>query len=275
MRKELTPTSGLAGKIQSFHRILAEEGPRAALTTTRVAAAKWWRQGEIWEFRKSEHVRLDGCRFGLDTRIAPPLRNLLVTGLFEGPERKIIRRYLDRSLPVIEFGGCIGVVACTTNLLLTNPRRHVVVEANPALVRIIEENRNRNDCGFTVLHGAVGYGADVATIHFSETNPLESSAYGEGGIPVGVKTISLREIVTSHDFRQCSLICDIEGSEFDLIEEEADVLQERVALLVMELHRRILGPGKTEKILTTLQNRGFRLLDGAHETCVFRNLRTV
>jgi FkbM family methyltransferase len=271
MLKQLTPISGLSGKLQSFHRIFTQEGPRAALTSSRVAAARWWRQGEIWELRKSEHVRLGGCRFGLDRRIAPPLRDLLATGLFESPERNIVRRYLDRSSPVIEFGGCIGVVACTTNLLLIRPRHHVVVEANPALVRIIEENRDRNGCDFTLIHAAVGYGRKMAQLRFSEVNPLESGAYCETGAAVDVATISLREIVTRHGFQRCSLICDIEGSEFDLIQQEADVLGERVAMLVMELHQRLLGAQRTQTILDTLQKEGFRLLDRVHETCVFRN----
>jgi FkbM family methyltransferase len=268
-----TALSTLTGKVRSFQRIFAQEGPRAALASSRIAAAKWWRQGEVWELRKSEHVRLGGCRFGLHEQIGPSLRDLLVTGDFESPERTLVRRYLDRSLPVIELGGCIGVVACTTNLLLTPPRRHVVIEANPALVRIIEENRRQNGCEFTIVHAAVAYGSELARLHFSETNPLESGVYCQAGTPAYIPTVSLREIVTKNDFRLCSLICDIEGIESDLVQHEADVLEERVAMFIVELHERLLGAERTETTLRTLQNKAFHLVDRMHETFVFRNNR--
>jgi 16S rRNA A1518/A1519 N6-dimethyltransferase RsmA/KsgA/DIM1 with predicted DNA glycosylase/AP lyase activity len=72
-------------------------------------------------------------------------------GVFEKHERETIKRCLDPNLPVVEVGGCIGVVACTTNRLLQEPSKHVVVEANPDLVPVLEANRQLNQCEFVVL----------------------------------------------------------------------------------------------------------------------------
>ncbi len=73
-----------------------------------------------------------------------PTRELLLSGQYESPERRACRRYIRADLPVVEFGACLGVVACSVNRRLKDPRNHVVVEANPHLLPILAENRDRN-----------------------------------------------------------------------------------------------------------------------------------
>jgi hypothetical protein len=157
---------------------------------------KWWRQGEVWQLRKSRYVRLDGCRIGLEDSYPPGFRNLLLTGIFERPEREAIRRFLDPGLPVVELGGCIGVVACVTNRKLRSPRQHVVVEANPAMIPFLKTNRDRNRSQFSILQGAVGYeSAGVVEMRFQEANPLASSAHIAAGTMTSVPAVTLGRIL--------------------------------------------------------------------------------
>ncbi len=268
----MTPSS-LRRRFNTLQHLMSDEGPSAVVSACRVAAGKWWRQGEPWELRKSRHVRLDGCRIGLDSSYSSDLQNLLLTGSFEKPEREAIRRFLDRSLPVVELGACIGVVACTTNRRLDHRGRHVVVEANPALLPLLTANRDRNQSGFVVLNRAVGYGTDFVEMHLNDANPLASSAHSGSSRIVRVPSITLQDIQREFEFEQFTLICDIEGSEFEMAQYEAEVLSKSVPLIIMEIHERLRGKGPTVALLARLEEAGFETLNCEWETYVMRNRR--
>ena len=106
--------------------------------------------------RPSAVARLDGCRFRLDTpEVSDALRYLLLSGKHEKSERILVKKYVDADLPLVELGGALGVVSCVANKLLTRPDQHVVVAANPALIPILLDNRDRNGCRFTVVNRAI------------------------------------------------------------------------------------------------------------------------
>ncbi len=69
---------------------------------------------------------------------------------------------------MIEFGGAMGVVACLTNKRLIHPEKHIVVEANPEILSLLKDNRDRNNCQFTILHGAIAYGTEEVTFNLNE-----------------------------------------------------------------------------------------------------------
>lgn len=252
-------------------RMVRDEGLRATLFALRSVAGQWWRQGEIWEFQKSSYVRLDGCRIALEREYPAPLLSLLKTAMYELPERVAISRYLNPDLPVIELGASIGVVACTTNRRLHRKDQHVVVEANPSLIPHLAANHRRNRCGFEILHRALAYGSESVDLWFNSGNPLATSAYVNGGATVRVETVTLEQIFQRRSFEIATLICDVEGSEFDLISKEAPLLAQRVGLLILELHERLLGPDRTRQVWERLTTIGFRLMHSQHETHVFMN----
>src|SRR5262249_10730080 len=254
-------------------RIFREEGAVAVAAAVPSALGKWWRQGEVWQLRKSSYVRLDGCRINLDSCHSSDIVNLLKTGRYELPERIAVRRYLNDQLPVIELGASIGVVACATNLRLQRRDQHVVVEANPTLIPCLTENRRRNGCGYEILHRAVGYECDVVEMHLHRNNALVGSKYIDGGEVVRIPAIRLREILKSRGFERAALICDIEGSEYELMQHDASVLGERVSLLILELHERMLGQERTHLVRKTLADIGFACVYKNHENYVFRNQR--
>ena len=97
-------------------------------------------------------------------------------------------------MPVIELGGSIGVVACITNCLLADPAKHIVVEPNAALIPLLEENRRRNDCGFTILPYAYAYGSDEV-MFASHRNFLTSTTVQKSDHSVPVKATNLQSIL--------------------------------------------------------------------------------
>src|SRR5881396_635135 len=139
----------------------------------------YWGQDHWWAGRLVEltgnRVHIDGCRFSVNSfAIKTEIKSRFLLGTYEEAERNAIRRFLDPSLPVVEFGASVGVIACLTNHMLKDPRRHVVVEANPALLPLLKANCERNDCRFTVLHSAVAYGSDEVLFYQNEEDYLAS-----------------------------------------------------------------------------------------------------
>ena len=215
---------------------------------------------QLFPFRKTELVSLDGCTF--DTRRLPnlPIKLALLNKTYEDFERRAVLQYLRPEIPVIELGGCIGVVACITNKLLNNPADHVVVEANPNVLSHLNENRTANQCEFEVLNAAIAY--DTKTVTFVPSMDFWGSSLEQknGGEPVTVGTVQLRDIVSKKGFKSFTLICDIEGYEYDLVQHEADLLRNADTIMI-ETHARIIGESKTLEMLNTLKELGFRTVN--------------
>jgi FkbM family methyltransferase len=234
-----------------------------------------WRRGEIWQLGRfvgmpTDIVRLDGCKFSIAKDHVPAnVIDLLLSGLYETPERQALRKFLDPELPVIELGACVGVVSCLTNRCLRRPEKHVVVEANPALLPLLEENRARNDCRFEIVHAAVSHGAETITFHVDD-NILASSVDGDPGRGVTVSTVTLERLLDDHGFQNATLLCDIEGAELQLVEHELKTFAERISTIIMELHDRIVGQEPTQRMLASLQSAGFNIVSRDGDVVVLK-----
>ena len=265
----------LQQKLATALAIWRHQGMEGATRVSLEKAGMWWRRGEPFELGKlvgrgSRHVRIDGCRFGLeDEAITPALEHLLLTGKHEAPERALIRRHLNPDLPIVELGGALGVVSCIANAMLRDPSRHVVVEANPALLRVLEANRFRNGSRFAIVHGALAYGAPVVSFPVA-ADVLASSARVTGSRSVTVRATTLRELLRQHRFSSCNLVCDIEGTELDLVREEAGVLATAVEVLIMEVHDRLVGAAPCAEMLRSLERLGFERVGQVRDTIAMR-----
>jgi FkbM family methyltransferase len=233
-----------------------------------VEATRWrfrhWRSRDRWWLGRlielsGNTVTIDGCTFSLNSPVIDTaIKSRFLTGEYEGGERTALVRELDPALPVIEFGGCLGVVGCLVNRRLTRPERHVIVEAHPDLVPLLRHNRDRNGARFDVLHAAVAYGQDVVEFHEGGTF-LAGRLAGEAGRRFIVPAITLSQILNASGFERCTLICDIEGAEADLIREDAIALADRVATLVVEWHPYVTGPAAVNALQRQIAAIGFEL----------------
>jgi FkbM family methyltransferase len=243
-----------------------------------VCRSKWvwedhWWIGKLVEIR-GNRVILGGCEFGVNSPaiLTSHKSRLFFDFVYEAPEREALERYLNPELPVVEFGASIGVIACLTNKKLRDPQRHVVVEANPDLLGLLKENRDRNGCSFSILHRAIAYGKDETAFHQNK-DFLCSSVQLSSSKSVTVPTASFQEIVDALDYGHCTLICDIEGGENDLIEYELNLISTRVATLIIEIHEKVLGVESVKKNLLKLEQAGLILVCKKWETYVFQNRR--
>jgi FkbM family methyltransferase len=254
-----------AQKVRILSRAYQQDGARGVLGVLAQKLKSTWRRGEVWQLGRfvgmpADIVRLDGCKFSIaKDRVPANVVDLLLSDLYEEPERKALGKFLDPALPVVELGACIGVVSCLTNRSLQQPENHVVVEANPALLPLLEDNRTRNGCQFKIVHAAVSHGAETITFNVDD-NILASSVRGGEQRGVAVSTVTLERLLNEHGFQRATLICDIEGAELRLVEHELKTLGERVSTIIMELHDRIVGQEPTQRMLASLENAGFKIV---------------
>jgi FkbM family methyltransferase len=219
----------------------------------------WLRLQVLAKAHKSD-VRIDGCTFSLEGIADNSTIIELVTNSYEAPERRAVARYLRRNLPVVELGGSMGVVSCVTNKLLQDQTAHVVVEANPLAIPHLERNRQLNRCQFEIVNRAIAYGVDSVTFRPS-SSMLGNSIITEGDLaPVTVGTTRLGDLVRERGFGRFSLVCDIEGLEYDLVCHEPEVLQ-NADTIIMETHARFIGEEKSRLMSNTLEALGFKTVE--------------
>ena len=247
----------ISRKLSTAFHTLQNEGFGRFFALIRLNADLW---REYLELKKHESVTLDGCTFDLRQISSISMGRALLDGQYENFERRAVQEHVRPEYPVVELGGCIGVVACITNRLLMDRRSHVVVEASPSVIPILQQNRDRNHCEFEILNRAIAY--DQPAITFAETTNYWGNALrttnSESMVTVG--TTRLRDIVTERGYGSFTLICDIEGHEYDLIRHEADVLQ-KAHTIILETHARLIGEAKTQELLERLKEIGFSMIE--------------
>ncbi len=213
-----------------------------------------------WLAVRPRYVKLDGCTFVLREISNTAVKLLLASKEYEGFERRAVRQYVCSDSPVVELGGCLGVVACITNRALKKGTLHVVVEANPRVISLIEENRSRNECNFELLNAAIAYGQPTVTFCPSFDMPSNSLRENSADDLVTVATISLGDILRQRNIDSFTLICDIEGHEYDLVQNEAEVLK-HAEIIILETHARMIGEAKNSELLAKLKEIGFETID--------------
>ena len=239
---------------------------------------RWWNKNDHWLFGKLVEIRgnrvsIDGCVFEVKSKVvSTPLKSRLALDRYESAERYAIKEFLDPGLPVVEFGGGIGVVSCLTNRRLLAPEKHVVVEANPHLVPLIVGNRDQNGCIFTVVHAALAYGSDEVTFYVDDEF-VASGVQRRTNHAITVPTVTLGSILERFGFERCTLICDIEGGEVELIQIEKSLLGSRVETIIVEVHENVVGRESLREMFVELQRLGFTAIYRHCDTFVLRNER--
>ena len=205
-------------------------------------------------------VRMDGLIYSVDTpQLTRGHKSTLAFGLHEMEERELIRRWLPPHLPVLEFGGGLGVVPCLTNRRLTHPDRHLVVEANPAMIPILERNRDLNACKFSVINRAIAYDCEQIELNVDSEFVGSTAKDVFFGKSVSVATTTVRQLMGLTGFAEAGIVADIEGAEADVIERELPQLGDRIRFLMVEMHPAILGGERVDCLVHDLRAIGFVL----------------
>lgn len=198
---------------------------------------------------------------GLDLVIPFEMTDLKFRGQFpidfyEKQERRYLKQFLPKNATVLELGACLGVVSCITNRLLEHPERHVVVEANPNVVPIIEANKRRNQCGFHIEHCMVS--SRAVNEFFIGKTILMSSNRRQSATKISVVGKTVADLEREHGMKFDALVMDIEGGELDFLRENRDKLKElNVIFMEVHPHPEILSQQDVAECLSILESAGF------------------
>jgi FkbM family methyltransferase len=245
-------------KVTSPHRSIRTKVGGFSWTVYNTARLK----AQIYARGRNKVVYFDGCRFELRNLPNTPMKLKLLNGEYEERERNAARQFIQKDWPVIELGGCIGVVACVTNKLLQRAEAHVVLEANPLVIPHLQSNKDANHCSFKIVNRAIAY--DTDNVRFSPSTDLWGSSvlHNRSRKQVSVPATQLRQILREEQFEKYALICDIEGQEYELVMHEPDAL-ERAELIIMEVHPHLVGEEKVKGLLSKLAVLGFKTVDSS------------
>ncbi len=232
----------------------------------RLSDARYHRRDD----RRGARYELDGTTFQLPPRSPVPALKAILTGSYERPERELSKKWLPPDLPAVELGGSYGIVSHTLRKHLNDDSRLIVVEANPDLIDICKGNVATAGAGNTeVVQAALAYGRD--TVRFTITSGLHTSHVSMGGEAavepgdreIDVPAITLAGLLADKGIDgSYGLVCDIEGGEFDLFQNDAEALS-RCAMAIVELHPDpfVRRGESTSAFLESVRAAGFEIVE--------------
>jgi len=210
--------------------------------------------GIFFSFQK--YYCTEDCKFAVPEGMDLIFNSSFFYDTYELEERELVKKWIQPSDRVLELGGCIGVVACTTNKFLNlNENNHIIVEANPKLIPFIQKNRDLNNCKFKIEQVAVGHDGKAAFYFGERING--GSVCRSSSESIEVNSVSLRNLEQKHG-KFNVLLMDIEGAELKVIEDSRDLLK-NYRIIMVEWHPFITAAEEIEKCRNILKDLSFSL----------------
>ena len=216
-----------------------------------------------------------GLHLQIPSSVKRDVRHMIVSENYENEEFELITKWLPRDLPVIEFGGCLGVVSAHIRRSISPDVQLIVVEANPDIVDVCEDNAKRPspDSPTKVICGAIAYG--VKEVSFQMRRNLHVSRIadeGEGNFVCPAFTLGniVEQLPNEGPF---ALVCDIEGGEYEMMAADTSVLA-RCQTAIVETHASQFDDpkSKTEALIADAASAGLSLVDQIGDVIVLTRL---
>lgn len=213
-------------------------------------------------------------RLSIPSTVKRDVRHMIATGNYENEEFELISKWLPADRSVIELGGCLGVVSAHLRRTIDSDRQLIIVEANPNIIETCHANACRPSPASptTVICGAIAYGKDEVAFHIRRNLHVShiADATAESNFISPAYTLAkiteyLRE---SGEF---TLICDVEGCEYDLFQHDRPVL-ERCGLAIVETHPQMFedGAARDAALLANAAAAGLSLVDRVADVIVLK-----
>lgn len=195
---------------------------------------------------------------------------------YEAAEAALIRAHLPQGSPVIELGGCMGVISALIRDVIGPDPVHVVVEADPHLAAICRPNAEAAAAPgkAEVVVAAIDYSGAATVTFASGKNAHVGHVAGPGETGITVPALRLCDLTARLPAGPFALICDIEGAETAMIAAEAAMLP-RLSVLILETHPMVYPGGQAEldAMLAGIRASGMDLVAEAGQVVCFRRAR--
>lgn len=166
----------------------------------------------------------------------------LIKNKYEVSEKKLIAKHMKANFPVIEFGGSLGIISKLIASKLDNKTKHIIVEANPNLIKFCKKNatiERRKHLTF-IINSAIAYGSEKVNFLISD-NAVCSKIVNDGSHNLEIETSNLSKILKDHSIDEnFILVMDIEGWEMDVFMNDSEVLK-KCSLAIIEIHPEIFS----------------------------------
>jgi FkbM family methyltransferase len=167
-----------------------------------------------------------------------------------------------KDVVIVDFGACEGTFlkGCLKGL---DVKRYIAVEANPYLYNDLKQYQSDK---VEIIHGAAVSNGDnnkVMTFYVDPVSKFNSSLLWneKNWEPHEVKTISLHEVIKRFGLRKIDILkIDIEGAEWDMLEELDSKLFNMIDQITVEFHDFVKPEyrQRTKKIVNRLRSLGYR-----------------
>ena len=185
--------------------------------------------------------------------LSPVMKNIILTGRYEAPERSLVALALTADDTVLELGGAIGFIGLYCRRVIGV--RHVTsVEANPSTLAMLRRNYALNGLEPDVIHAAAAAADGELDLNIGGEF-WGNTVTGSSSQSVRVPALSLESLFKRMPQPPTALVCDIEGAEQYL---DLHRLPATLTKIIIELHPAIIGKARTDAILLQLGNQGFR-----------------
>ena len=176
---------------------------------------------------------------------------------YEGEEIKHLSKFFPHDGTVLELGGCLGVVSCLANSMLSNPQNQVVVEANPRLISYLTINRDRNGCKFSIENRIVS--RKKKEIFYFHDLIVGGNQLNKSAKKVVLPTTSIESLEKKYHLKFNVLILDIEGGELQFLKQFNKQLKE-FKVLYVEFHpfANLLTKSEVSECWRILKGIGFK-----------------
>lgn len=212
---------------------------------------------------RGDRFRTNGVEVTVPAIVDAEIRYGLLRGRpYEQAEADLIRKALRKDMNVLELGGSIGVISTVIRSVIGPSATHVIVEADEALAQVCARNASHGaDRGRAIVkRGAIDYSGAPHVFFDSGHNAHTGHVDQNASTGTAVPTITASAAAADLPEGSFALVCDIEGAEYPMIEQDAEVL-DRISVIIMELHpeRYLSLGGSTEALMNRLLASGFHL----------------
>jgi FkbM family methyltransferase len=225
--------------------------------------------------RHGGSYELDGLVLSVPPGMKRDIKHQIIRGDYEKDEIELARRWIDPNLPLIELGGCMGILSAHLRRLLAPTMQLVIVEANPGLAETCEANATRrsSNAHTHVICAAVAYGVDHVDFHLNRNVHVSGIASADKKANHRSPAVTLGKLVREQlpvdtDY---TLVCDIEGCEYDVLEKDADALG-RCKLAIIEVHPQLFDDqlAAQQRFESLARAAGFIQVDGSGSVVVLK-----
>lgn len=204
----------------------------------------------------------------------------LIRGKYERPEAEMIRRYVSQGCNVVELGGCLGVVSQLLRNRIGMSAKHVIVEADPGLAehcRLLFKDTDNTE----VISAAIAYGAEHVEFQHGKGNShagcvTVNSVLKDEAATLRVPAVTLSTLIGRLTAAESNvLICDIEGSEMQILEHDGDLLAKFFDVIVFEFHPEVFKAQGSSgaRFFELCKSNGLEILQIAQNVAAFQTHR--